>query len=50
MKKQNVIKSEVVSQALYGENFCILEKNNDWILIQLKDDNYKGLDFKLFIF
>lgn len=40
-EKQDV-KSELVSQALYGENFCILEKNNDWILVKLHDDNYKG--------
>ncbi len=50
-EKQN-IKSEVVSQALYGENFHVLEKNNDWILIQLKDDNYKGwiLNYSYFNF
>ncbi len=50
-EKQN-IESEVVSQALYGENFHILEKKNDWILIQLKDDNYTGwiLNYSYFNF
>lgn len=42
MYKIKDINSEMVSQALYGENFYILKKDNDWTFIQLEDDNYKG--------
>ncbi len=34
--------SKVTTQALYGENFKVLEKHKKWYLIELKDDNYKG--------
>ena len=42
MYKKQDINSEMVSQALYGENFYILKQYNEWTFIQLKDDNYKG--------
>ena len=34
--------SKVTTQALYGENFKVLEKRKKWHLIELKDDCYKG--------
>jgi hypothetical protein len=40
-KKKN-IKSEVVTQLLYGDSFRILKKNGSWIKIKSDYDNYKG--------
>ena len=40
--KKRDINSEMISQALYGENFYVLKEHNKWIFIKLKDDNYKG--------
>ena len=34
--------SEVISQILYGEKFCILLKNKDWLKIKTSFDNYVG--------
>ena len=40
-KKQN-IKSEIVTQLLYGDTFKILKKTGKWIKIKNRTDNYKG--------
>jgi len=40
-KKQN-IKSEIVTQLLYGDSFKILKKNGKWIKIKNHTDNYRG--------
>ena len=40
-KKKNV-KSEVVTQLLYGDTFKKLKKNGVWIKIKNDKDNYKG--------
>ena len=40
-KKKN-IKSEVVTQLLYGDTFKQLKKNGEWIKIKNDKDNYKG--------
>jgi gamma-D-glutamyl-L-lysine dipeptidyl-peptidase len=40
-KKKN-LKSEIVTQILYGDTFKILEKSNSWIKIKNDIDNYKG--------
>jgi len=40
-KKQS-IKSEIVTQIIYGESFSIFQKNKRWIKIKIKEDNYKG--------
>ena len=40
-KKKN-IKSEVVTQLLYGDTFKKLKKNGIWIKIKNDNDNYKG--------
>ena len=34
--------SEVISQILYGEKFCILSKNKGWLKIKTLFDNYVG--------
>ena len=40
--KKTSIKSEVISQIIYGEKFKILAKNKNWIKIKTLFDNYKG--------
>ena len=40
-KKQN-IKSEIVTQLLYGDTFKILKKTGKWLKIKNRTDNYKG--------
>ena len=40
--KKPSIKSEVVTQMLYGDNFSILEKNRKWLKIKIREDGYKG--------
>ena len=40
--KKASIKSEVVTQILYGEHFSILKKKHKWLKIKIKEDNYKG--------
>lgn len=40
--KKNDIKSEVVTQILYGETFKILKQSGSWIKIKNDLDNYKG--------
>ena len=44
-KKKN-IKSEVVTQLLYGETFEILKQNKNWLKIKNHLDNYKGYILK----
>jgi cell wall-associated NlpC family hydrolase len=40
--KKPSIKSEVVTQMIYGESFSISQKNKKWLKIKIKEDNYKG--------
>ena len=40
--KKPSIKSEVVTQMLYGESFSILKKSRKWLKIKIKEDGYKG--------
>ena len=40
--KKPSIKSEIVTQIIYGETFSILQKNKKWLKIKIKEDNYKG--------
>ena len=40
--KKNNIKSEVVTQPLYGHTFKKIKKNGLWIKIKNDKDNYKG--------
>ena len=40
--KNTSIKSEVVTQMIYGESFSIIKKTKNWIKIKIKEDNYKG--------
>ena len=36
LHKKASIKSEIVTQAIYGESFSILKKNNRWLKIKIK--------------
>ena len=40
--KKPLIKSEIVTQMIYGESFKIVKKNKKWLSIKIKEDNYKG--------
>ena len=40
--KKSSLKSEIVTQMIYGESFSILNKKRGWLKIRIKDDNYKG--------
>ena len=40
--KKPSIKSEIVSQMIYGEDFFIIKKGNEWLKIKTKNDNYVG--------
>ena len=40
--KKPSIKSEVVTQMLYGDSFSVSKKTRRWLKINIKEDNYKG--------
>ena len=40
--KKNNIRSEVVTQLLYGDTFKKIKKKGIWIKIKNDNDNYKG--------
>ena len=40
--KKPSIKSEVVTQMIFGDSFSQLKKNKKWLKIKIKEDRYKG--------
>ena len=40
--KKNNLKSEIVTQLLYGDTFKKIKNNGKWIKIRSDIDNYKG--------
>ena len=40
--KKKSIKSEIVSQIIFGQNFLIIKKSKKWLKIKVLDDGYKG--------
>ena len=44
--KRNSIKSEVVTQLIYGESFSIIMKTKKFNKIKIKEDNYQGFIVK----
>ena len=42
LHKRPSIKSEVVTQMLYGDSFSVHKKTQKWLKISIKEDNYKG--------
>lgn len=50
LRKEPNDRSEMVSQALFGEYFTIMEKSGNWVKIKLYNDAYEGwIDAKSFI-
>ena len=39
--KKPSIKSEVVTQMIYGDSFSISQKNKKWLKIKIKEDKYQ---------
>ena len=42
LHKKPSIKSEIVTQMLFGESFSIIKKTSEWLKIKIKEDGYKG--------
>ena len=40
--KRPSLKSEIVTQMIFGDSFLIQKKNKNWLKIKIKEDNYKG--------
>ena len=40
--KKPSVKSESVTQIIYGESFSLSKRKNKWLKIKIKEDNYKG--------
>ncbi len=40
--KKPSIKSEIVTQMIFGDSFSILKRNKKWLKIKIKEDGYKG--------
>ena len=40
--KKRSVKSEIVTQLLYGDVFKKIKKNGSWLKIKNNEDNYKG--------
>tara|TARA_B100000575_G_scaffold13200_1_gene9522 strand:+ start:50 stop:787 length:738 start_codon:yes stop_codon:yes gene_type:complete len=40
--KKPSVKSEIVTQMIYGESFSISEKSKKWLKVKIKEDNYRG--------
>ena len=43
--KKPSVRSEVVTQMIYGDSFSISKKSKKWLKIKIKEDNYKGYIF-----
>ena len=44
--KKASLKSELVTQMIYGESFKIISKYSKWIKIKIKEDGYTGYIIK----
>ena len=40
--KKPSMKSEIVTQMIYGDSFSISKKSQKWLKIKIREDNYKG--------
>jgi len=40
--KKPSVKSEIVTQMIYGDSFSISKKTKQWLKIKIKEDNYNG--------
>jgi hypothetical protein len=44
--KKTSLKSEIVTQMIYGDRFCIINKSSKWIKIKNEEDGYIGYIIK----
>ncbi len=42
LHKKPSIKSEIVTQMIYGDSFLISKRSRNWLKIKIKEDGYKG--------
>ena len=42
LHKKPSVKSEIITQIIYGESFLIYKKSKKWLKIKIKEDGYKG--------
>ena len=42
LHKKTSVKSEVVTQMIYGDSFSISKKTRKWLKVKIKEDSYKG--------
>ena len=42
LHKKPSVKSEIVTQMIYGDTFSVSKKTKKWLKIKIKEDNYKG--------
>ncbi len=42
LHKKPSVKSEIITQIIYGESFLISKKSKKWLKIKIKEDGYKG--------
>ena len=42
LHKKPSLKSEIVTQMIYGDSFSLLKRSKKWLKIKIKEDNYKG--------
>ena len=42
LHKKPSIKSEIVTQMIYGDSFSISKRSKKWLKIKIKEDNYSG--------
>ena len=42
LHKKPTVKSEIVTQMIYGDSFSISKRSKRWLKIKIKEDNYKG--------
>ena len=40
--KKKSVKSEIITQMIYGDSFLITSRTKKWLKIKIKEDNYKG--------
>ena len=42
LHKKPSVRSEVVTQMLFGDSFLVSKKTKNWLKVKIKEDSYKG--------